>query len=456
MKRWKIFWVAVCITAYVMCLASRVLYKNGTQGELRSVLVPINTITKGTTMLLPNSSKMEGIEAYTMDVEDELPEEKLVEIIADPFTDSFPMYDGVAQYPKPFKSYIEQTAFLQENCKYFPQSGLTDASYYGDAIFFDLVLHPEKVKEYGRILTKTSVEAWRRVPWIYANPESCYDSVSTYKAGNADERGNTRYVSQIYLKDETKVMDRRLNVGVDKQKLRMTAYCTQSFDVCVQVYWDYEGLTGKVQIMKVHYMDLSSVNKEREIERVSHPQLNLQRKLYDVFFVSYAKAKGIDIQAMSPLPKARPNLNISVLENREDTVGGGKMFLDLVLHPEKVEQYGAILTETSVEAWKKFQWIYANPQNYYNQVYSSAFSDTGDYVTYLSRVTVSPDYLDNETLQTTLDCTLAEGVTEELWDYIWKEVYTDKYNVAIYVYWEFEKRTGLIQIIRIDYHCLSV
>lgn len=373
---------------------------------------------------------------------------KLVEIISDPFSDKYPEN----KYQKPFQSLTEYSGSIEQK-KFVPQAGLDDACAYGDEMFFELVLHPKQIEVYGAVLTESSVEAWKKFPWIYANPQDYYDSSFSYMDRGEDEEGYIMYISKIYLSDRDTEADRTLAGGIDKEYLEQIIKNTEKCDIGIQVYWEYEKATGKVQITKMYYRDLTEEREKELIEEISNPKLKVYWPEYERPFVSYADSFGLDKQVFEYLPV--PGLDRNA-QFGEDAEWENEMFFDLVLHPEKVEEYGTILTESSVEAWKKFQWIYANPEAYYKEVYSYVYIACGDYVICNTNVKIPAEYFytDNIEKLENLDRTLAEGVDQELLDSIW--MYNASHNdIAIDITWEYEKKTGLVQVVKLDYYYLS-
>lgn len=183
------------------------------------------------------------------------------------------------------------------------------------------------------------------------------------------------------------------------------------------------------------------------VEMIANPMLMKDAMLEDFIpFVSYAEAMDLEGQEYAYMPRAE------LTDPEEIKSWGGEMLYDLVLHPEKVEEYGAILTLTSVKAWKSFQWIYANPEDYYCHVYNDAErGDQGEYVHVLTYVGVPYEYFYGDLHRlNALDRTYAEGVSRELFDFIWGDR-----DIGIKIAWSYERKTGLIQIKGMDYRKLG-
>lgn len=175
------------------------------------------------------------------------------------------------------------------------------------------------------------------------------------------------------------------------------------------------------------------------VEKISNPRLEeWPWDEYEKPFISYASALDLEGQRYEYMPRAG-------LESA--TSWGEEIIYDLVLHPETVEEYGAILTQSSVEAWKAFQWIYANPESYYCYTYTHSFEGDGEYFQYDTRILILPEYSRGDL---SLDRTLAEGVDQELLDFIC--IYPQAmYDIGLIIDWEYERKSGLIQIRKMDY-----
>ena len=162
-------------------------------------------------------------------------------------------------------------------------------------------------------------------------------------------------------------------------------------------------------------------------------------------YVSYAEAEGMDPQAYEKQPK--PYMN----DVEEIRAWGEAMFYELVRHPERIDDYGAILTKNSVEAWHMFQWVYANPEDYYLHKYTYLAGEPGQsYYVGLSHYGIPPEYWDDSEKYDSLDHTFAEGVTQELLDYI-NDYPCKWYDNKVMIAWEYERDSGFVQIRGMDY-----
>ena len=181
------------------------------------------------------------------------------------------------------------------------------------------------------------------------------------------------------------------------------------------------------------------------IEKISNPRLKeWSWEEYERPFVSYADTMNLEEYKYMYMP--RPGL-----DNPEEIAAWGEEIIyDLVLHPGTVEEYGAVLTQTSVEAWKAFQWIYANPEDYYCYKYTHSCENDGEYFPYLTKVSIPPEYFGDLDRLYALDRTYAEGVDQELLEYI-----GTYHNIGLNFYWEYEKNTGLIQVGKMKYREIS-
>ena len=162
-------------------------------------------------------------------------------------------------------------------------------------------------------------------------------------------------------------------------------------------------------------------------------------------YVSYAEAEGKNPREYEKQPK--PYLD----DAEEIRAWGEDILYELVLHPEKVEDYGAVLTKSSIEAWNMFPWVYANPGEYYYHKHTD-FSEEPQQGYYLgqSYFSIPPKYWYDSEKYDSLDHTFAEGVTQELLDYI--NIYPRKwYDNKIVIIWECEQKSGLIQVEKMDY-----
>ena len=178
------------------------------------------------------------------------------------------------------------------------------------------------------------------------------------------------------------------------------------------------------------------------VEMISNPLLVKWTGVEDfVPFISFAMAMNLEEQGYEYVPRA------GLKDPEEIRTWGEEILYDLVLYPEKVEEYGAILTLTSVEAWKSFQWIYANPEEYYRSVYSIVWIQDDEYVNLTTNVGIPAEYFfgDQHRLNA-LDRTYAEGVSQELFDFI-----QGSRDIGIEISWSYEKKTGLIQIRKMNY-----
>lgn len=183
------------------------------------------------------------------------------------------------------------------------------------------------------------------------------------------------------------------------------------------------------------------------VEMIANPMLQKYAFLEDFIpFVSYAEAMNLEEQEYTYMPQA------GLADPEKIKSWGGEILYDLVLHPEKVEEYGAILTATSVEAWKSFQWIYANPEDYYCHVYNDAArGDQGEHVHVVTYVGIPHEYFfGSQSRRNALDRTYAEGVSQELFDFI-----GGKRDIGIRITWSYERKTGLMQIKKMNYRKLG-
>lgn len=179
------------------------------------------------------------------------------------------------------------------------------------------------------------------------------------------------------------------------------------------------------------------------VEKISNPRLReWPWDEYEKPFNAYASRFDLVEQNYEHMPQAGLKSAAS---------WGEEIVYDLILHPERIEEYGAVLTESSVEAWKSFQWIYANPEGYYCYKYTHDCVDNGEYISYLTYVLIPPEYFRGDSSRlNSLDRTFADGVTQELLEYIGS--YQD---IGLTIDWEYERGTGLIQVIKMEYMKIS-
>ena len=98
-----------------------------------------------------------------------------------------------------------------------------------------------------------------------------------------------------------------------------------------------------------------------------------------------------------------------------------------------------------------FQWIYANPEDYYCHKTTHLFGKPGQsYYLGQSYISIPPDYWYDSEKYDSLDRTFAEGVTQELLDYI--STYPQgTYDIRIEITWEYERDSGFVQVRRMAY-----
>lgn len=159
----------------------------------------------------------------------------------------------------------------------------------------------------------------------------------------------------------------------------------------------------------------------------------------------------------SPLDNEE-ELNLALYYNyiphpeREATDFVGDLLLGIVHYPEKAEKYSAILTPSSMAAWGNFQWIYANPQEYYRKIFTIEEEELEPgYILYTSRVCIPIVYYQsyNETWYQALDRSFAEGVDEA---FLKNAVgNANAKDVAIKIIWVYEQETGRVQIVKLSY-----
>lgn len=193
------------------------------------------------------------------------------------------------------------------------------------------------------------------------------------------------------------------------------------------------------------------------VEQISNPRLGIcswsTPGLVDPLYCSYAQEEQIEFSEYEIVP--RSNLEI---ENAKDW--GEQIFYYLVLNAGTVREYGAILTKSSIEAWENFQWVYANPEDYYKEVYTYYVCDGGGYYDFETEISMPIDYYNNWERASQLDRTLAEGVDRELMCFIYGRQEEELHpwladgshsDVKIVVTWRYEYSTGFIQVTKMGY-----
>lgn len=210
-----------------------------------------------------------------------------------------------------------------------------------------------------------------------------------------------------------------------------------------------KNLNPSVEMIELKEPENREEEEERDyeeaelVEMIANPLLLEWTRLEDFTpFVSYVSAMNLEEQGYDYVPRAG-------LEDPEEIrTWGEEILYDLVLHPQKVEEYGAILTLTSVEAWEAFQWIYANPEDYYCSVYTLVWkSNNSEYVNFTTDVEIPAEYFFGDLHRlNALDRTYAEGVSQELFDFI-----QASRDIGIEISWSYERETGLIQIKKMEY-----
>lgn len=185
---------------------------------------------------------------------------------------------------------------------------------------------------------------------------------------------------------------------------------------------------------KTELDEISEVMEANLVEQISNPRMQMYPwstpGLVERPFRSLAQDEQIETQEFEYIPKAG-------LDPVEAAKWGGDILYRLVLEPEAVREYGAILTKSSIEAWENFQWTY---------------------------VYIPPEYFQVRNLDRIyeLDHTFAEGVDRDLINFIHGDPpISDNYvidskfiNIALEFRWDYEVDTGLIQIQKMEYSWL--
>lgn len=193
------------------------------------------------------------------------------------------------------------------------------------------------------------------------------------------------------------------------------------------------------------------------VEQISNPRLEIcswsTPGLVDPPYCSFAQEEQVELSEYGIAPRSN-------LELEKAKEWGEQIFYCLVLNPGTVREYGAILTKSSIEAWENFQWVYANPEDYYKEVYTYYVRDGGEYYDFEAEISMPISYYNDWGRASQLDRTLAEGVDRELMCFIYGRQEEELHpwladgshsDVKIVVTWRYECSTGFIQVTKINY-----
>ena len=193
------------------------------------------------------------------------------------------------------------------------------------------------------------------------------------------------------------------------------------------------------------------------VEQISNPRLGIcswsTPGLVDPPYCSFAQEEQVEFSEYGIAPRSN-------LELEKAKEWGEQIFYCLVLNPGTVRESGAILTKSSIEAWENFQWVYANPEDYYKEVYTYYVRDGGEYYDFEAEISMPISYYNDWERASQLDRTLAEGVDRELMCFIYGRQEEELHpwladgshsDVKIVVTWRYEYCTGFIQVTKIDY-----
>lgn len=171
-------------------------------------------------------------------------------------------------FRRPFTAAVKKDNQTED---YMPKPYMSEEERmeYANEIFFKVVLNPDSIDEYQAIFTESSIEAVKRVNWVYAFPEKMYEeeqvrTIPCYEYGS--NKGYIHYFTVIDIRIEYYIypdvreemeekMDNTLVPDLSMEVIERVfgnENPAEVYDVYTGFWWIYEESTGLIQISGIY------------------------------------------------------------------------------------------------------------------------------------------------------------------------------------------------------------